>query len=215
MAHSGALTELPASILLPPTKSLFMIILDCWIVTVVIHRMVALYHSVSMVLPNMYSFFMIFLECWWDEYLSLLKQVALENSFSSESSFFILEMGAKYVVSILHNPMTYNRRSTMCKHVRRGGVRMMLVTTGLKANPCYGAIRKVLQKELAFMATKNVNKRIVRAIWCWLTVVSAIIYHVTKVLIFTKSLSPPPKAASFSLWHNFASLVWRLQAPID
>ena len=46
------------------------------------------------------------------------------------------------------------------------GVRMMLVTTGLKANPCYGAIRKVLQKELAFMATKNVNKRIVRAIWC-------------------------------------------------
>ena len=49
----------------------------------------------------------------------------------------------------------------------REGVRVrMLVTPGLKANPRYGAIRKVLQKELAFMATKNVNKRIVRAIWC-------------------------------------------------
>ena len=42
----------------------------------------------------------------------------------------------------------------------------MLVRTGLTANPGFGAIRKVLQKELAFMATKNVNKRIVRAIWC-------------------------------------------------
>ena len=50
---------------------------------------------------------------------------------------------------------------------KRRGVRVrMLVTPGLKANPRYGAIRKVLQKELAFMATKNVNKRIVRAIWC-------------------------------------------------
>ena len=37
---------------------------------------------------------------------------------------------------------------------------------GIEDKPRSGAIRKVLQKELAFMATKNVNKRIVRAIWC-------------------------------------------------
>ena len=70
---------------------------------------------------------------------------------------------------------------------------------GIEDKPRSGAIRKVLQKELAFMATKNVNKRIVRAIWCWLTVVSAIIYHVTKVLIFTKSLSSAESRVFFSL----------------
>ena len=215
MAHSGALTELPASILLPPTKSLFMITLDCWIVTVVIHQWLpCILQCRSSPPPSL----------WLSWSVGVWRMNILPfNSKTVRAIFFFwiftLVMGAKSVVSILQNPMTYNRRSTMCKHVRRGegggGLRMMLVTTGLKANPCYGAIRKVLQKELAFMATKNVNKRIVRAIWCWLTVVSAIIYHVTKVLIFTKSLSPPPRAASFSLWHNFASLVRRLQAPID
>ena len=193
MAHSGALTELPASILLPPTKSLFMITLDCCIVTDVIHQWLpCILQCRSSPPPSLW----LSSRVWGMNILPF-------NSKTVRAIFFFwiftLVMGAKYVVSILHNPMTYNRRSTMCKHVRREGVRMMLVTTGLKANPCYGAIRKVLQKELAFMATKNVNKRIVRAIWCWLTVVSAIIYHVTKVLIFTKSLSSAESRVFFSL----------------
>ena len=55
--------------------------------------------------------------------------------------------------------------------VEEGGEEVMLGEEdarddGIEDKPRSGAIRKVLQKELAFMATKNVNKRIVRAIWC-------------------------------------------------
>ena len=117
MAHSGALTELPASILLPPTKSLFMITLDCCIVTDVIHQWLpCILQCRSSHPPSL----------WLSWSVGVWRMNILPfNSKTVRAIFFFwiftLVMGAKYVVSILHNPMTYNRRSTMCKHVRRGG----------------------------------------------------------------------------------------------